>query len=272
MPVCLQARDEEIRRVCHASAAVWCSSCLCAGFLLAGARAADEHSSHEVTPTVEQHLLAERDRLWAAAQELYGEGDVAAALKAAQRKLELERRVFGREDMKTLETIDWLATRHEEMEDFDAAIALRREAVAVTREHYGPDDWRTISVQVALRTAEQLKSLSSQERQELSDADRLNQQAIRHVREGRLREAIPLFRRVLDVRKEILGEEHLRTVSKSHSLAVLYENMGQHEEAERLFKQCLVSWGQNTPPASKLLENREFARTSRMNLGRRSVW
>ena len=31
-------------------------------------------------------------------------------------------------------------------------------------------------------------------------------------------------------------------------------------------------WGQNTEPTSKLLENSEFARASRMNLGWRSVF
>ena len=33
----------------------------------------------------------------------------------------------------------------------------------------------------------------------------------------------------------------------------------------------LVAWSQNTQPTSKLLENQEFTRASRMNLGRRSL-
>ena len=54
------------------------------------------------------------------------------------------------------------------------------------------------------------------------------------------------------------------------------ETVGDLDAAMKIYQQIVADekanpWGQNTQPTSKLLENPEFTRASRMNLGRRSV-
>ncbi|HEX6480160.1 MAG TPA: FxSxx-COOH system tetratricopeptide repeat protein, partial [Ktedonobacteraceae bacterium] len=68
--------------------------------------------------------------------------------------------------------------------------------------------------------------------------------------QGRSKEAEPLFEAVLvlNVRKEIAGDERAETASALHALAQLYQDQGRYEQAEPLFEEALEARKQALEP------------------------
>jgi serine/threonine protein kinase/Flp pilus assembly protein TadD len=58
---------------------------------------------------------------------------------------------------------------------------------------------------------------------------------------GLYEEALPLLRRSLELRREVLGPEHVNTLHAMNDLAVLYVNLGQFAEAQTLHEQTLAA-------------------------------
>ena len=57
---------------------------------------------------------------------------------------------------------------------------------------------------------------------------------------GRYGEAEPVFMRVLEIREQRLGKEHLETGNILHHLAILYQEQGKYAEAEELYQRALA--------------------------------
>ncbi|MEM8503818.1 MAG: response regulator [Cyanobacteria bacterium P01_D01_bin.1] len=68
----------------------------------------------------------------------------------------------------------------------------------------------------------------------------LSMQAMLHVYEDRYEEAEPLLKGTLEMRKALLGHEHLDVAASLYNLASLYDNQFRFQEAETLFKQSLA--------------------------------
>ncbi|NEO01769.1 MAG: tetratricopeptide repeat protein [Moorea sp. SIO3I7] len=78
--------------------------------------------------------------------------------------------------------------------------------------------------------AQQLSSPGSERAEELSlaEASQLTQQAIKLYQQGKYSEAIPLAERALEIRQEILGEEHPDVAISLNNLAGFYESQGRY--------------------------------------------
>jgi TonB family protein len=74
---------------------------------------------------------------------------------------------------------------------------------------------------------------------ELSEAERLNAQVVRFYSEQKYNEALPLARRIVQIRERSLGSEHQLTVIAIHNLAAVLGGKGNHDEAERLYRRAL---------------------------------
>ena len=72
-----------------------------------------------------------------------------------------------------------------------------------------------------------------------AEAERLNQQANQLYQAGKYEEAIPLVEQILQIRRQVLGEEHPDVATSLNTLAVLYQNQGRYAEAEPLYQQAL---------------------------------
>ncbi|NEO44227.1 MAG: tetratricopeptide repeat protein [Moorea sp. SIO4A3] len=90
--------------------------------------------------------------------------------------------------------------------------------------------------------AQQPSSPGSERAEDLSlaEASQLNQQAIELYELGKYSEAIPLAERALEIRREVLGEEHPDVASSLNNLAFIYESLGKYAEAELLHQQALA--------------------------------
>uniref|UniRef100_UPI00313BBEAF tetratricopeptide repeat protein n=1 Tax=Crocosphaera sp. Alani8 TaxID=3038952 RepID=UPI00313BBEAF len=74
----------------------------------------------------------------------------------------------------------------------------------------------------------------------LAQAEELNQQAIQLYQEGKYQEAVPLAEQALEIRKNILGTEHIDISISLNNLALLYRAMGRYEQALPLYQDALA--------------------------------
>ena len=76
---------------------------------------------------------------------------------------------------------------------------------------------------------------------------------------GRYEEAVPLFRRALELGEGEFGPDHPTTAVFINNLAVLYKTQGRYEAAEPLYKRALAIWekalGPEHPDLATSLEN-----------------
>jgi len=63
--------------------------------------------------------------------------------------------------------------------------------------------------------------------------DSMNSLAVLYVTQGHYDEAEPLYVKVLEVRRRVLGEEHPDTLWSLNKLLELYEAWGKPEQAEQ---------------------------------------
>ena len=76
---------------------------------------------------------------------------------------------------------------------------------------------------------------------------------------GQYEKAEPLLVRAMDIRKQVLGEDHADYANSLNSLAVFYQVTGQYEKAEPLLVKALSirknELGENHPEYATSLNN-----------------
>ena len=107
-----------------------------------------------------QERLQERDRLWAEAQRLRAQGQLAEAITAAEKMLAIEREVLGAEHQEVAASLEWLAEVYVEREDFAAARKARQEVLALRVKLHGEKHWQVTDARLALADVERLAALS----------------------------------------------------------------------------------------------------------------
>lgn len=75
---------------------------------------------------------------------------------------------------------------------------------------------------------------------EAAEADRLNAEVVRLYREGKYEEALPVARRVLELREKALGGDDMRVAHALANLANVHARKGDYKEAEPLFTRALA--------------------------------
>jgi tetratricopeptide (TPR) repeat protein len=147
------------------------------------------------------------------------------ARKQLERALELEERVMGAEDPKTLKTISRLAHSASLQSKWTEAENLYSQAVRGQRRVLGPEH------------ADTLSSMST-----LADVYRW---------EGKYAQAESLFNQVLPIQRRVLGAEHRDVLYSMSGLGTVYSRQGKYIQAERLQGQILDTelrvWGADDP-------------------------
>src|SRR5882672_11259327 len=73
----------------------------------------------------------------------------------------------------------------------------------------------------------------------LDEAERLNQEGVSLYRAGRYNEALPLAKRILEIRENALGPDHPEVAQSLNNLALLYATKGDYAQAEPLYQRGL---------------------------------
>jgi hypothetical protein len=135
------------------------------------------------------------------------------ARKQLERALELERRVLGADNRKTLETMSRLGLIAVQQARYVEAEALLNQLLPIQRRILGPEHPETLNSMSNLASA--------------------------YGKHGKYAESEALKRQTLEIRRRVLGPEHPDTLSSMNSLAVFYEGQDRYAEAEALCLQTL---------------------------------
>jgi serine/threonine protein kinase len=179
-----------------------------------------------------------------------------AAIKQAERALELRRDHLGPDHPDTLLSMNNLALAYQAAGQFDQALPLWEQALAKRQEQLGtdhPDALHSMNnLAVAYRAAGQLdKALPLLEQtlakcQETLGPDHpfslstTNNLALAYKNAGHLAKALPLLEQTLVKLNERLGPDHPNTLLSMNNLAVAYQQSGQLDRALPLWEQALA--------------------------------
>jgi len=101
--------------------------------------------------------------------------------------------------------------------------------------------------------------LSAAQKEQLELADAYNDQAVQYVQQGLFRQALPLVEKAFQIRIEVLGEKHRKTLISINNLAMTYNKLGRllealpwYEKGYRLSKEVL---GEKHPSTLTSLNN-----------------
>jgi CHAT domain-containing protein/tetratricopeptide (TPR) repeat protein len=226
--------------------------CLVLSLALAGTGRTwtQEPKPKPLTPA-QQAKLKERDRRAAEAHALWGKGEQAAAIAAWQKKLAIEREVFGSLHAEVAASLQQLGWWHVQRKEYDAARPACREVLAIRTKLYGAKDWRVTDARLDLEDLELDARLDAASRQRLREALNLDRQVYRLRQQGRSREALPLARQTVEMRREIQGENHPDYATTLNNLALLYRDMGDYPKALPVAEQardiCKKALGEDHP-------------------------
>ena len=227
------------------------------GLVLMGAGATAWGQSPEAPTAQNAEYERQRDALYQAAEQAWLNGDYAAAEKAGQQVLAIERKWLGEDSPEVATTIELLAELHEDAEDWPKARQRRDEVLAWHKQHSGADHWQTADARLAIRNLEQFQSFSDAQREQLYEAWDLDAQVIALDEQGDFERAIAFAQRSLEIKRKVAGKNHPWCGSSLHDLAVLCDATEQYPRAESLCRQALEigeqAYGKKHPEYARLL-------------------
>jgi len=130
-----------------------------------------------------------------------------------ERALDLERRLWGPENPKTLNTLNHLGRTLWHQGKYQEAGALFGPALEMERRVLGPEHPDTLYC--------------------------MNNLANVYRAEGKNEQAEPLYRKTLEIRRRVLGPEHPDTLTSLNNLANVYWSQGNYPQAEALYSQAM---------------------------------
>jgi CHAT domain-containing protein/Tfp pilus assembly protein PilF len=184
--------------------------------------------------------LKQRDQLHDQTQRSQTAGRLSEAITSAKAMLAIERKVLPGDHDDVIGSLNWLASMYLERADFTAAKTARLEALGLLRRHHGEKHWKVTDARRALDDVEGQARMTRDQMQKLAEGNRLNREVIELHQARKHGEATPRARRVLALRKEVLGERHPEYAMSLNNLALLLESQGDYAAARPLFEQALA--------------------------------
>jgi CHAT domain-containing protein/Tfp pilus assembly protein PilF len=203
--------------------------------------AADPSPPHKAAPLSDadrKKLLAERDRFSEESQKHQLKGESAEAIAAAEKMLDIERKVLGDFNEDVVGSLERLAQLHASRDEFASARRAQQEVVAIRSKLYGEKDWRVTDSRQALEWTTRLPQFSAAERRKLDEARLMTQQASRLTQMQQYRKALILFEKSLAIYKELVGDKHPDYCALVYNVAHQYNNLGNFDKAEPLYLQA----------------------------------
>lgn len=187
---------------------------------------------------------AQKDRLKARepfeqqARKLRGEGKLAESIVPIQKMLAVEREVFGANHDDVATSLTWLAEAYEDQGAFADAARARDEIVAIKTTLYGAKHWKAIDARLAREYVTRLAKLTPEQRQRLKDADAQAAKARQLQGAKQYAAAVDILQNVLQIRKEVLGEESRDYAITLGALGTLYSRLHQYQRSAQFHAQA----------------------------------
>jgi tetratricopeptide (TPR) repeat protein len=186
-----------------------------------------------------------------------GLGMYAEARQQLQQALELERKVRGPDNPKTVDTMVALADANEALGKFADAETLAKQALEVSRRTLGPEHLNTLKAMDRLVSiddelgkydegaalAEQAVEISRRVTgpESKQTAAALYFLAMMDFEQGKFVESQKVGNQAVELRRRLYGPDNPETLNAMNNLAAAYGEPGQYVEAEALNKQIVES-------------------------------
>ena len=192
------------------------------------------------TSPADDDAAAAAARQRARAEQLAGEGDVDAAIEAAEAAARLCREAHGAEDLRVAAALELLAKLHLAADHLGAACEVRRQALQIVVSRLGADHWRAVDARLAYEHCRQLSEMPSEEREQLASVLALVHAASRQADEVPTGDTFQTLRDALDDLTALLGDAHPIVAEVLDQLAALYYNRSEYDLAEPLYQRALM--------------------------------
>jgi tetratricopeptide (TPR) repeat protein/CHAT domain-containing protein len=185
--------------------------------------------------------------------ELYHTGEYRQAVKIALESIEIAQHLWGSKHTNVADSLHNLATLYEVQGDYSQAELLvqawnmkkmllgnKHYDVATSLKHLADiyeAQGRYSEAEEKYREALAIKYLLVKEDPDV--ATNLNNLGYLYDSQGRYYEAEQKYREALEIRKRLLGQEHLDVARTLNNLAYLYTHQGRYSEAEKKYREAL---------------------------------
>jgi tetratricopeptide (TPR) repeat protein len=149
-------------------------------------------------------------------------------------------RVLAGDDAKRVKELEAQIDELEKNAQFGEAVAPARRVVETRDRVQGADHWQTRSAIIKAVTLERVATLSRADRSDLASSLQQTDQGGSLHDKGRYGESEPIYRKVLAVRRRVLGEEHADTAASYLNLASALVNQGKYSEADSILQSSLA--------------------------------
>ena len=116
-------------------------------------------------------------------------------------------------------------------------IGLVSPAVAGKADYAQAENFADASIELA-----QTETQNASREAEIEKAKQLNRQATELYQKGKYSEAIPVFEKVLEIRRSLFKDDHQDLAQSINNLGLLHEEQGQYTQAEPLLKEALAMY------------------------------
>lgn len=123
---------------------------------------------------------------------------------------------------------------------FAEALEIARQILAIRRRAQGEEHWETVDAQYRVRTCERVAPLAREIQTRLAAAAAQAEEGEKLHDKGRDAQAEPLFRQVVEARREILGEDFPDMAVAYNELGSALMNQGEYAEAESVLQKSLA--------------------------------
>lgn len=124
-----------------------------------------------------------------------------------------------------------IGSRQFDRGEIDAAVATSGELLAIYEKLYGSDDAQTKAAQLNLQVLGDYSRLPADQLAKALDAHQKAGQLVLLSGQQREWDAVQLAQSIVDVRREIFGDQHPEYISALRSLAAIYVNLDDHDRA-----------------------------------------
>lgn len=183
--------------------------------------------------------IAERDELRQQVLAAVNAGDLDEVIVLFERVYALEQSIFGGFHASLLDTLNKMVKVAKIQQDFAAVVRYRERQSIVTERLYGKDDYRTHDALRAVEDSKAEASRSSRDRARLRHTEELSNGVVTLWSAGDYRAAMPMAKQALEIRREVLGTDHLDYADSLSNLAALYVGISDYGLAEPLCREAM---------------------------------
>jgi CHAT domain-containing protein/Flp pilus assembly protein TadD len=148
-------------------------------------------------------------------------------------------RLLQGDDARQADALQKRVAEREAADDDAAALQASEELLALRSRVQGMDHYEVVSLQWEIDALRKVAALPAKRRADWRKAVQGEQEAIQLEQRGSAAQALPLRQRLLDLRRETLGDEHPETALSYNNVALNLHAQGKYAEAETLLRKAL---------------------------------